>query len=200
MSTTTPPIFDTLPGFSPPSALGPHRATDYWELPEGELVELIYGRLVVSPSPRYSHQATSLLLSEWIMGVARKGGGRAAAAPFDVVLADHSIVQPDLCYFSKQRRATIKQYAEGPPDLAIEILSPSNTRRDRLEKMQLYAESGVGEYWIVDPNERQFEFYLNQEGKFEVQRQADDKFVSPRLPELAINLADFWRDVAQQLD
>ncbi|MEQ8836096.1 MAG: Uma2 family endonuclease, partial [Lacipirellulaceae bacterium] len=81
----------------------------------------------------------------------------------------------------------------------IEILSPSNKRRDRLEKMQLYAESGVAEYWIVDPEERHFEFYLNRDGRYEVQPQRDDHYTSPRLPELAINLADFWHEVARQV-
>lgn len=199
MSTASIAYEQTLPGFSPPSALGPHRAADYWELPEGEPVELIYGRLIVSPSPNLLHQAISLVLSEFLLKSSRQGGGRAVAAPADVTLADHSIVQPDLLYIAKERREIAKSHVEGPPDLVIEILSPSNTRRDRLEKMQLYAESGVAEYWIVDPEERHFEFYLNRDGKYEVQPQRDDKFTSPRLPELAINLADFWQEVAKQV-
>ncbi len=60
-------------------------------------------------------------------------------------------------------------------------------------------EYGVAEYWIVDPVERQFDFLVNRGGKFEVQPQQDNRYVSPILPELAIDLAAFWRSVDEQM-
>jgi Uma2 family endonuclease len=194
------PHFDVLPGFTPVSGLGPHRAVDYFELDEGEPVELIHGRLVVSPSPNYEHQTILILLGEWLLGVARKSGGRMAPAPFDVELADHSIVQPDLIYVRRERRGVIQHHLLGPPDLAIEIISGSNARRDRVDKLALYAEFGVAEYWIVDPRERQFDFLVNRNGRFEVQPQRDDRYASPVLPELVLDLAPFWGEVDRQLD
>jgi len=192
--------YESLPGFSPSSTLGQRTAADYWALPEGEPIELIQGRLIVSPAPNFLHQTISLLLSEILLQAARQGGGRASAAPIDVILADHTILQPDLVYISKSRRGIVKPRVEGAPDLVIEILSESNSRRDRVDKLNLYAEFGVAEYWIVDPNERQFDFLLHNskkgsEGKFEIQSQHDDCYQSPRLPELAIQLADFWKEV-----
>ena len=92
MHTDTPQI-QTLAGFSPPSTPGSCRAVDYWALPEGEPAELIMGRLVVSPAPSLLHQTISALLTELLLGIARTEGGRMFAAPTDVVLADHSIVQ-----------------------------------------------------------------------------------------------------------
>ncbi|MEQ8835707.1 MAG: hypothetical protein RID07_02780, partial [Lacipirellulaceae bacterium] len=74
MSTASTPYKSTLPGFSPPSALGPHRAADYWELPEGEPVELIYGRLIVSPAPNPLHQSVSALLTRFLLNASDKGG------------------------------------------------------------------------------------------------------------------------------
>ena len=56
--------FETFEGFSPFSDVGPYRAADYWQLPEGEPVELIKGRLVVSPSPNVLHQTIIVMLSE----------------------------------------------------------------------------------------------------------------------------------------
>lgn len=191
--------FDALPGFTPVSGLGPHRARDYFSLPEGEPVELIYGRLVVSPSPNYAHQTVVALLTEWLLGIVRRTGGRMAPAPFDVELSDHSIVQPDLVYVRQEHRSAIKRHLHGPPDLAIEILSCRNVRRDRVDKLALYAEFGVAEYWIVDPQERQFDFLVNREGRFEVQLQRDDQYVSSIMPELALNIAAFWADVDRQL-
>ncbi len=189
------PQFAALTGFSPPTTVGPYRAADYWELPEGEPIELIQGKLVSSPSPNYLHQAISLLLSEFVLRAARTGGGKGCAAPMDVVLADHSVLQPDLIYVSKDRRQIVKRHVEGPPDLVIEIISDNNTRRDRVDKLNLYAEFGVAEYWIVDPERRQFDFLINRNGRFEIQPQHDDQYQSPRLAELFLNLATFWAEV-----
>ena len=191
--------FDVLPGFTPVSGLGPHRASDYFGLNEGEPVELIYGRLAVSPAPDYSHQVVVALLTELLLPIARTSGGRMAPAPFDVEFADPSIVQPDLIYVTKGNRRRIQRHLVGPPDLAIEVVSGSNARRDRVDKLALYAEFGVAEYWIVDPRERQFDFLVNRSGRFEVQPQLDDRYQSPVMPELAIDLAAFWGEVARQL-
>lgn len=121
------------------------------------------------------------------------------AAPVDVALSENSIVQPDLIYVSKMRRGIIRGRVNGPPDLVIEILSPSNSRRDRIDKLNLYAEYGVAEYWIVDPIERQFDFLVNRGGKFEIQPQQDDRYASPVSVEIEIDLAAFWRSVDEQL-
>ena len=189
------PQYETLTGFSPPSALGPYRAADYWQLPEGEPVELLRGRFVLSPSPSSLHQTVIMFLAKKFLDFATETGGRAFVAPMDVVFSDHSIVQPDVIYISKERRSIVKQRIEGVPDLLIEILSDSNKRRDRIDKLNLYAEFGVPEYWIVDPQEQQFDFLCHREGKFEVQPQQDDCYTSPFIPELTINLVDFWSEV-----
>lgn len=191
--------YDSLPGFTPPSSLGPHRAADYLKLPEGEPVELLRGRLVVSPAPDPLHQTISGVLTVLLFGIAARSGGRALAAPADVVLDDHTILQPDLLYIRRERRDIVQRRVIGAPDLLIEILSPSNSRRDRVDKLNLYAEYGVAEYWIVDPLERQFDFLVNRGGKFEVQPQQDDRYASPVIEEIAIDLATFWRDVDQQI-
>ena len=75
----------------------------------------------------------------------------------------------------------------------------SNSRRDRVDKLSLYAQYGVAEYWIVDPVERQFDFLVNRGGKFEVQPQQDNRYASPVCPELEIDLAEFWRSVDEEL-
>ncbi|HDQ72595.1 MAG TPA: Uma2 family endonuclease, partial [Chloroflexi bacterium] len=55
---------------------------------------------------------------------------------------------------------------EVAPDLAVEALSPSNWLHDRRTKFALYAEVGVREYWIVDPDERTVEVFSLQEGRY----------------------------------
>lgn len=190
--------FESFDSFSPFSDLGPYRAADYWQLPEGEPVELIKGRFVVSPSPNVLHQTIILLLSEHLLASARKTGSKVIVSPMDVTLSDDTIVQPDVLYIAKNRRHIIQQRVEGAPDLVIEIISGS-ARRDRVEKLDLYARYGVGEYWIVEPQSQVIEFLINEGGRFVVQSPANDLYQSPRLPEISIQLADFWREVDQQM-
>jgi len=187
--------YETLQGFSPPSTSGPYRAADYWILPEGEPVELLQGRLVVSPAPTFVHQAISMLLSELLLCAARKTGGRTCAAPIDVVLSDETILQPDLIYVAKSRRQIVQNRIEGPPDLVIEILSPGHVRRDRVDKMNLYCQHDVAEYWIVDPEARTFDFLVQRKGRFEVQPQSDGRYASSHCLELEIDLNTFWAEV-----
>jgi len=190
--------FESFEAFSPFSDVGPYRAADYWQLPEGAPIELIKGRFVVSPSPIPRHQIVLLLLSEHFLRIARSSGGVVLFAPMDVVFSDDTILQPDLLYITQQRRGIIRQRVEGAPDLVIEIIS-GTSRRDRVEKLDLYARFGVGEYWIVDPETQLFEFLINESGRFIVHSSVNDCYHSSRLPEIEIQLADFWREVEERL-
>jgi Uma2 family endonuclease len=191
--------YETLSGFTPLSTLGPYRAADYWTLPEGERVELLRGRLIEFPSRNTQHQTVCGTLSVLLLDISRASGGRVLPGPIDVALDDHTILQPDILYVRRARRNLIRDRIEGPPDLVIEILSPNNSRRDRVDKLNLYAQFGVAEYWIVDPAERQFDFLVNRNGRFEVQPQQDNRYASPVCAELAIDLAAFWQSVEEQL-
>ena len=192
--------YESLTGFTPLSTLGPYRAADYWKLPEGEPVELIQGRFVVSPAPTTLHQIIVGLLYNLLFQATTRNGGLAVLGPADVMLDETTILQPDLLYVLQEHRAIIKERIVGAPDLVVEVLSPRNSRRDRVDKLNLYAQHGVAEYWIVDPAERQFDFLINRNGKFEVQPQQDNRYESPVCPELRIDLAEFWQSVDEQLD
>jgi Uma2 family endonuclease len=80
----------------------------------------------------------------------------------------------------------------------IEIVS-GTTRRDRVEKLDLYAGFGVSEYWIVDPSAQLIEFLINENGQYVFQSPANDRYQSVRFPEVEIHLADFWREVDERL-
>ena len=140
-----------------------------------------------------------LLLSEQLLRVARLEGGMTLCTPMDVVLSDDTILQPDLLYIARSRRAIVKERVEGPPDIVVEILSPATAKRDRLAKQELYARHGVPEFWIVDPGKRTFEFMLNQEGDFAIQTMSSDSYQSPLLPKVRIELTQFWGEFDQRL-
>ena len=185
--------------YAPRSVPGPYRASDYWKLPDECLCELLYGRFYVSPSPSALHQIVSHLLCDCLWLAAQKSGGVVLNAPMDVVLAEHSVVQPDLLYISAERRHIVSERVGGAPDLVVEIISARSVLRDRVEKMRLYAEAGVKEYWIVDPVEKAVEFFLNRDGVFQVALPMDDLYRSATLPDVQINLAEFWGEVDARL-
>lgn len=184
---------------SPSSHLGPYRRQDYEALPDEPRCELIYGSLFVSPSPSPLHQTLVALLYEALRASSRETGGRVLLSPLDVYLQEHSVVQPDLLYVSRQRRGIVGRRVEGAPDLLVEVLSPGTARRDRGEKLRLYAESGVREYWIVDPKGRQIEFLVNEDGRFVVAVALDGEYRSQELPEIRLDLEAFWRQLEQEL-
>src|SRR5260370_27123220 len=126
---------------------GPLRKQDYLVLPDEPRCELIFGRLYLIPPKTVEHQTVALLLARDLHQIARQTAGLAVIAPFDVTLADHSVVQPDVIYLSASRRDMIaEEGVEGAPDLLVEVLLPGPSRRERYEKSKLYAESGVREY------------------------------------------------------
>src|SRR5205823_2661018 len=81
-------------------------------------------------------------------------------APFDVVLSDINVFQPDLAFFSERRRRFLTEKgAEGAPDLVIEILSPKTAHLDLDQKRVVYARTGVDELWVVDPEGEEVRVY-----------------------------------------
>ena len=161
-------VYETETPHAPRVGLGPYREADYLALPEKPRCELLYGRLLVTPAPNVRHQVVVGRILRLLFELVDREGGLAVDSPVDVVLADHSVVQPDVVYVTRARSSIIRERIEGAPDLVVEILSPGTARRDLGEKLRLYAEAGVAEYWIVDPVLETFEFLVNEGKAFRV--------------------------------
>jgi Uma2 family endonuclease len=132
----------------------PYTADDLAKMPEdGRRYEVIGGELLVSPSPAERHQRISDRLHRRIGDYVEDNDiGLTYAAAFDVYLTEHDIVQPDILVVLKSNVSRLREVGmEGPPDLVIEIISPSSAGIDRIRKAATYATFGVPEYWIVDP-------------------------------------------------
>ena len=127
---------------------------DYLKTSDDERYELLNGELVMPPAPLTGHQMISMALaSRLYLYVDEKGLGTVVAAPIDVVLSDTDVVQPDVLFVSSQRSQIVtRENVRGAPDLVVEILSPATEERDRTVKLGLYAQHGVIEYWMVDPD------------------------------------------------
>ncbi len=146
------------------------------------------------------HQVVAFAFARHLYGIAAAVGGKVIVAPMDVTLADHSVVQPDVLYISPSRKAILKERIEGVPDLVVEVLSPDTSRRDRGEKLALYAAMGVPEYWIADGIERQIEFLVNEGGRFVVALPEGGVYRSRALSEIHLDIAAFWKKVEEDLE
>lgn len=131
-----------------------YTSDDYWNLPENTRAELIDGQLYnMTPSSRI-HQRISgqLYITIGTYIEEHRGNCQIYAAPFAVNLdcEDKNWVEPDLSVICDPDKLTDRG-CSGAPDLIIEIVSPSSRRMDYVQKPVLYLNSGVREYWIVDP-------------------------------------------------
>ena len=170
---------------------------DYLSLDDDTRVELIEGEFFVTPSPNFRHQKLLLRLAERLDAFAGAAGvGEVVPAPFDVILSEHDVVQPDIVFISTSRLGQIRERLHGPPDLAVEILSPSNSERDLIVKRDLYRRHRLPEYWIVDGERRTVEVLRllcddwTLHGIFE----AADELTSPSLPGLRIPLSEIFKE------
>jgi Uma2 family endonuclease len=160
--------------------------------------ELIDGEHFVTPAPSWPHQLIVGNLYRLIANHVRANRlGVVFVAPLDVVFSKHDVVEPDVLFFTPDSfKAHIgERNAEGPPDLAVEVLSPTTRRRDEVAKRRLYERMGVGEYWIVDPELRTVKVFTLIAGTYE-RRDLDvkdaDTLTSPLFPGLDLPLTDIF--------
>jgi len=145
---------------------------DYLKLDDDRRYEILEGALTeMTPSPNADHQYSSAALTSLLFRFTKERHlGRVFSAPFDVILDEWNVLQPDLIFIAKDRESIIKKRGiAGAPDLAVEIISPSSQQRDTVKKPALYARFGVREYWLVDPAAKSIEVLrLGDNHKFEL--------------------------------
>ena len=147
---------------------------DYEKLPEGSLYQLINGALVMTPAPIVYHQRISRTLGFKLYAFVEKNAlGEVFYAPIDVQFSENNVYQPDIVFIHRDREEIIgEKRIEGPPDIVIEILSPSTAYMDLREKYEVYEKCGVREYWIADPKIKKVEVFENINNKFQLNNEA----------------------------
>src|SRR2546425_13202970 len=127
---------------------------DYEALPaDGRRYELPDGELFVTAAPGSSHQRlVGALFALLRQHVNELGLGEVYVSPRDCILSDTTVVQSDVVYVESARLSLVSARGiEGPPTLAVAILSPSTLAVDRGVKLQFYARYRVPYYWFVEP-------------------------------------------------
>ncbi len=143
-----------------------------WE--GNERVEIINGEIFLMASPFRVHQEISGELFRQLANFLEGKKCRVYAAPFAVRLFEKdgdnpedvdTMVEPDITVVCDKDKLD-KHGCKGAPDMVIEILSPSTRRHDRLVKLGLYQQAGVREYWIVDPENKSVQVFLQDGSSF----------------------------------
>ncbi|MCR4605603.1 MAG: Uma2 family endonuclease [Eubacterium sp.] len=167
------PIKDTSvalePAFEPGSRApfqrqGTYTIEDYNRIPDNRRVELIDGVIYDMTAPTTVHQHLVMFVSTTIYNFIQSNHGDCIpfAAPTDVRLDilkdDRTMVQPDIFIVCDEKKIDGKN-VKGAPDFVAEVLSPSTRKKDMTKKLEKYADAGVREYWIIDPENGQITVY-----------------------------------------
>jgi Uma2 family endonuclease len=167
------------------------------EDPPGIRLELVEGEIALSPSPTPDHSFAEIKLIHLLESHIEKHGLGELHSDVDTILNRFTVRRPDILYFSKARTNLIgKKAMQGPPDLAIEIISPSSVDVDRVDKFAQYRNAGVANYWIVDPAEKTIEAFRLRAKKY-VSAGRGEKNQTVHLPpfeDLEIPLSRLWRE------
>jgi Uma2 family endonuclease len=178
--------------------------SDYLKFSYDEMVEIIRGKIFkMSPAPTSRHQAISRNLCGILYQYLRGMKCQFFDAPFDVILPHQSkdfmksdkVVQPDIVVICDPSKIHEKG-CFGAPDWIIEILSPHTTKKDIQDKYDIYEESGVKEYWIVEPRNSTVEVFVLEGNKYKrVQTYVQDDLVPCQTIEgLTIDLSEVFEE------
>lgn len=168
---------------------------------DGNRYEIVEGALFVSPAPSRAHQTILqelLLLIQGVLSASRLG--QAFFAPVDVRFTDFDQVQPDLVVLLN---ATLYAFRGNtvfaPPDMVVEAISPSSRLHDAERKFALYAEHGVRECWLADPERRTSRAYVLRQGAYEEIAPVDGRLTSIVIPGLSVDIARLFASLDEDL-
>jgi len=170
-------------------------------LPEDEPGELVDGQLVEEEVVGYAHEVVVGWLIHILRGWVVARGGFVGASDARFAVRPTRGRKPDLTvYLPGSRKPPAHGLIQVPPDIAVEVVSPTprDGRRDRVEKVKEYAGFRVRWYWIVDPQLRSLEiFELGADGRYTYALGAGDGVldVVPGCEGLTLDLDALWSEL-----
>jgi Uma2 family endonuclease len=165
------------------------------EDPAGVRLELVNGEVAVSPSPVPDHSFVEKMLTHLLLTHLLAHDLGRLYGDTDTIFGAYDVRRPDLIYFAKSRLHFVgKKCMEGPPDLCVEIISPSSETIDKVDKYEQYEAAGVAHYWIIDPADRTADAYRLEGGKYvrAGHGRNDDVVHFPPFPDLDLPLGRLW--------
>jgi Uma2 family endonuclease len=158
--------------------------------------ELVRGKLVMMTPAGAEHgwiaNRIAYLLTRFVTE-RDLGGIFAAETGFQIASTPDTVRAPDVAFVSKERlaRELAKGFWQGPPDLAVEVLSPGDTASEMQAKVQDWLRAGTGQVWVVDPAHRTISIY-RPSAPVEVFTDSDELKVADLLPGLRLIVANVF--------
>ncbi|MGB9775173.1 MAG: Uma2 family endonuclease [Anaerolineae bacterium] len=163
---------------------------------EDTLAEWVNGEVVMYSPANRRHQDIADFLTAVLRAFAETYHlGVVLSAPFQMKLP-RSGREPDLMFVAAEHLDRLREtHLDGPADLVVEILSPESVGRDRGEKFYEYAQAGIPEYWLIDPEGEQAEFYvLGRPGRYRLEwAGTEGVYRSPTLPGFWLKVEWLWK-------
>ncbi|PWA09765.1 Uma2 family endonuclease [Pueribacillus theae] len=123
---------------------------------------------MITPAPSLKHQVILTQILTVLMNSCQPDYV-IFASPIDLILSNTEVRQPDLVMVPRSKMDIITSRGiEGTPSLVGEILSPHSIKRDRFNKLKVYAQYHILEYWIIDPANEVFEQYVLAENEYQL--------------------------------
>ena len=163
---------------------------------EDTLAEWVDGEVVMySPASDRHQDLVRFLTSVFSIYVETNNLGVVRPAPFQMKLG-HSGREPDVLFVAKEHLDRLQEtYLDGPADLVVEIISPESIGRDRGEKFKEYAEGGVPEYWLINPQQEWVEFYRLEEDRYRLAFDGSEgKYQARTLPDFWLRVEWLWQE------
>jgi Uma2 family endonuclease len=159
--------------------------------------EVVDGALLVTPAPSWQHQASVLRIATRLQPyVDAESLGHLFTSPADIEFNDTTLVQPDVFVVYPFDRRTAKSWKDvGRLMLAIEIISPSSRRTDRVTKRLLFQRERIPEYWIVDIDRREVERWRPDGGEPERLKQTLEWHPAGAAEPLVIDLPAIFDEI-----
>lgn len=163
---------------------------------DGNRYDVVDGELLVTPSPAQKHELVrwrlQLQLGKYLEPHQEFAIG--FAAPANIIWSTYEYVQPDLLVVPRNE-VTGDWRDCRTLLLAIEVISPSSARGDRLTKRKLYQRRGVKTYWVVDPDAQLIEAWHPEDERPEIVSDVARWRLTPDLPALAVDLGDLFKEL-----
>jgi Uma2 family endonuclease len=170
---------------------------EWLTLPEVEGVEeVVNGEIRIMPPNKLPHAYAVENLADLLKAKLDRRTVQVLVTTFGLVIRRDPLTTrvPDIAVFIRSNVVERDGYIHSAPELVVEVLSPSNTRSERAEKLRDYESLGVPEVWVVSPEAQTVEVLrLNQDGRLAITSLLREGQLTPaRFPEASVDIAAIW--------
>jgi Uma2 family endonuclease len=172
---------------------------EWLRMPEVEdaIEEVVNGEIRIMPPAKWKHQRIIELMSAALRDQLGTQQYSVATGSFGLIIRTSPLTSrvPDVAVFELATLVEQDGYIHSAPQLLVEVLSPSNNRREREEKLGDYATLGVPEVWVVSPEARTVEVLYLESGLLRTSHILASGALTPKLfPQVSVDIAKIWPD------